>query len=136
MEDYFKAITLWLATGTEASAAVLIGLAVIEGTIGALWLFVPGMASRGKPDAPQDRKEEVRLRLGRWLAVALEFELAADTLRTAVAPTWNEIGQLAAIVVLRTVLNYFLQQEIDKAQLRDTRRVVSGGALPDAASAG
>ena len=136
MEDYFKAITLWLATGTEASAAVLIGLAVIEGTIGALWLFVPGMPSRGKPDAPQDPKEEVRLRLGRWLAVALEFELAADILRTAVAPTWNEIGQLAAIVVLRTVLNYFLQQEIDKAQLRDIRRVVSGGALPDAASAG
>ena len=136
MEDYFKAITLWLATGTEASAAVLIGLAVIEGTIGALWLFVPGMPSRGKPDAPQDRKEEVRLRLGRWLAVALEFELAADILRTAVAPTRNEIGQLAAIVVLRTVLNYFLQQEIDKAQLRDTRRVVSGGASPDAASAG
>ena len=119
MEDYFKAITLWLATGTEASAAVLIGLAVIEGTIGALWLFVPGASPRGKSNAPQDRKEEVRLRLGRWLAVALEFELAADILRTAVAPTWNEIGQLAAIVVLRTVLNYFLQQEIDKAQRRD-----------------
>ena len=136
MEDYFKAITLWLATGTEASAAVLIGLAVIEGTIGALWLFVPGMPSRRGPDAPQDQKEEVRLRLGRWLAVALEFELAADILRTAVAPTWNEIGQLAAIVVLRTVLNYFLQQEIDKAQLRDTGRVTRDGASPDAASAG
>jgi len=61
----------------------------------------------------QDAKEAVRLRLGRWLAVALEVELAADILRTAVAPTWNEVGQLAAIVVLRTVLNYVLQQEIE-----------------------
>ncbi len=52
----------------------------------------------------------MRLKLGRWLAVALEFELAADILRTAVAPTWTEIGQLAAIAVLRTALNYFLQR--------------------------
>ncbi len=118
MEDLFKAITLWLAAGTEAAAALIIGLAAIEATIRALWLFVPGAARRSDGDPLSDKKEEVRLRLGRWLAVALEFELAADILRTAVAPTWNEIGQLAAIVVLRTVLNYFLQQEIDKAQRR------------------
>jgi uncharacterized membrane protein len=69
----------------------------------------------------------VRLRLGRWLAVALEFELAADVLRTAVAPTWNEIGQLAAIVVLRTALNYFLQKEIDKAEARREGRTEQSG---------
>ena len=62
--------------------------------------------------------EQVRLNLGRWLALALEFELAADILRTAVAPTWNEIGQLAAIIVLRTALNFFLQREIDYASDR------------------
>ena len=50
--------------------------------------------------------------------MALELELGADILRTAVAPTWNEIGQLAAIVVLRTALNFFLQKEIDKAAER------------------
>ena len=118
MEATFKTITLWLAAGTEAAAALIIGLAALEATVRALWLFVPGAVGSG-PDAP-DRKEDVRLRLGRWLAVALEFELAADILRTAVAPTWNEIGQLAAIVVLRTTLNYFLQQEIDKSTRRGT----------------
>ena len=118
VEELFKTITLWLAAGTEAAAALIIGLAVIDSTIHTLWLFVPGVLVRTGDDPLSDRKEEVRLRLGRWLAVALEFELAADILRTAVAPTWNEIGQLAAIVVLRTVLNYFLQQEIDKAQRR------------------
>lgn len=46
--------------------------------------------------------------------VALEFELAADILRTGITPTWFDIGQLAAIAALRTGLNYFLQQEIDK----------------------
>ncbi len=119
MEDIFKAITLWLATGTEAAAALIIGLAAIEATIGALSLFLPGASRGGKGGEPADRKEEVGLRIGGWLAVALEFELAADILRTAVAPTWTEIGQLAAIAVLRTALNYFLQQEIDKAQSRN-----------------
>ena len=116
MEDTFKAITLWLATGTEGAAALIIGLASMEGIIRALLLFVPGLGPKGEPE--DRRKEDVRLKLGRWLAVALEFELAADILRTAVAPTWNEIGQLAAIAVLRTALNYFLQQEIDKAEMR------------------
>ncbi len=54
----------------------------------------------------------IRLRLGRGMSVALELLLAADILRTAVAPTWNDIGQLAAIVVLRTALNFFLDREI------------------------
>ena len=51
--------------------------------------------------------------LGQWLAVGLEFELAADILRTAVTPTWNNIEQLIAIAALRTGLNYFLEREID-----------------------
>jgi uncharacterized membrane protein len=118
--DILKQLTIWLASGVETAAAVLIGLAAIEATWRSLLLFVPGRDAGRPQDAkgPQDAKEMVRLRLGRWLAVALEFELAADILRTAVAPTWNEIGQLAAIVVLRTVLNYFLQAEIDKAVAR------------------
>jgi uncharacterized membrane protein len=50
--------------------------------------------------------------LGKWLAVALEFELAADILNTAVTPTWSDIEKLAAIAALRTALNYFLEREI------------------------
>ena len=110
--EELKQGTLWLAAAVEASAALVIGLAALEATVRALLLFLPHRPSPGAPD----EKEAVRLRLGRWLAVALELELGADILRTAVAPTWNEIGQLGAIVVLRTALNYFLQLEIDKAQ--------------------
>ena len=126
--DLFKQITIWLASGVEGAAAVLIGLAAIQGTVGSLILFLPGRRLSAVPGSPQDEKEAVRLRLGRWLAVALEFETAADILRTAVAPTWNEIGQLAAIVVLRTALNYFLEQEIDKAASRQPGARVPGHA--------
>ena len=52
------------------------------------------------------------------LGVGLELTLGADILRTVVAPTWEEIGRLAAIVVLRTTPNYFLRQEIEHAARR------------------
>lgn len=54
----------------------------------------------------------VRLDLGRFLALGLEFQLGADLLRTAVAPTFREIGQLACIAAIRTGLNFFLGREI------------------------
>ncbi len=97
----------FLARGVELAAAVVIGIAAAEATVKALLLFVTR-------SAPPAAKTEVRLTLGRWLAVGLEFELAADILRTAVSPSWNEIGQLAAIAVLRTALNFFLAREIER----------------------
>jgi uncharacterized membrane protein len=59
--------------------------------------------------------EEVRLLLGRYLALGLEFELGADILATAVSPSWNEIGKLAAIASIRTALNLFLARELAAA---------------------
>ncbi len=109
--------TRYLATGVEAGAALIVMVAAIQ----ALWRV--GILLVKQED--ERAKENIRLSFGRWLALALEFMLAGDILRTTIAPTWNEIGQLAAIVVLRTVLNYFLQLEIDRA---DAAR----GAVPSA----
>ena len=107
MIDTVKIWTGWLATGVEAAAAFVIAVAVLRALVGAgRLLLAPG----GQNDA---FSEGVRLRLARWLAVALEFALAADILRTAVAPSWDEIGKLAAIATLRTLLNFFLQREIE-----------------------
>jgi uncharacterized membrane protein len=59
--------------------------------------------------------EEVRLLLGRYLALGLEFALGADILATVVAPSWEEIGKLAAIAGIRTALNFFLERELERA---------------------
>src|ERR1051325_6410437 len=80
---------LWierLAAGVELAAALIIGLAALE----AVWKAVPLFLRHGMA---QEVKVEVRLSLGRWLALGLEFALAADILRTAVAPSWRDIGQ-------------------------------------------
>lgn len=65
----------------------------------------------------------VRLGLGRFLALGLEFQLAGDVLKTAIAPSFHEIGQLAAVAAIRTSLNYFLSREVreERAQLTPSR---------------
>lgn len=108
VKEHAQHAMLVLADTIQLCAAVLIGLAAIQAIFWSLIIFF----RRGSKECAT---EDVRLRLGRWLVLALEFQVAADILRTAVAPTWDEIGQLAAIVVLRTVLNFFLQMEIEKA---------------------
>ncbi len=54
----------------------------------------------------------LRLTFGRWLALALEFQLGADVLATTVAPTFEALGKLGAIAIIRTFLNYFLNKEL------------------------
>lgn len=103
---------------TEAIAAVIIGYAVIELVFRTL-LFVARSLRTGLQSGDDlNLKEAIRLRLGTWLALALEVLIAADILKTVVAPTWQELGQLAAIIVLRIVLNFFLQRDIDAAARR------------------
>lgn len=103
-EASFKHLVGYLELGIEGCAAVIIAWAALE----AAGRVVRAAVRRDDPHA----RETIRLGLGRWLALALEFELAADILGTAIAPTWEEIGQVAAIIALRTTLNYFLQREI------------------------
>ena len=61
-----------------------------------------------------DSNTEIRLFLGRYLALGLEFQIGADILSTAVAPTFDDVLLLGAIVVIRTVLNYFLTKELER----------------------
>jgi uncharacterized membrane protein len=117
MEE-LKTLTLWFAACADSGAALVIGLATIEATVRAIGAFITHMFGP-TPTAANDEKEAIRLRLGRWLALGLEFLLAADILRTAVAPSWTDIGQLAAIVILRIVINYFLQRDIDRVTAQE-----------------
>ena len=61
-----------------------------------------------------DTNTEIRLYLGRFLALGLEFQIGADILSTAVAPSFDDVLLLGAIVVIRTVLNYFLSKELER----------------------
>ncbi|MFC5272199.1 DUF1622 domain-containing protein [Adhaeribacter terreus] len=105
MEEIIKMITVYLARLVEVGAAMIIGFATIK----AFYLYIRDLILNKSPCLP---RSEIRQNLGRSLALALEFLLGADILQTAVAPTWDDIGKLAAIAVLRTGLNYFLALEM------------------------
>ncbi|ADV67214.1 DUF1622 domain-containing protein [Deinococcus maricopensis] len=105
MDHVIRDGTFVLSSLVEGAAAIIIAIAVIQACVRTALAFVG-----------RDRPEHLRLMLGRWLAVALELLLAADILRTAVAPSWDDIGKLAAIAALRTLLNYFLEREIHVQQ--------------------
>lgn len=117
-------ITLALARWVEAGAAVVIAISSAR----SLWNYLRAVIADQSLAVP---KEEIRLSLGRSLALALELELGADILKTAVAPTWNDIGLLAAIAVLRTALNYFLERELRNAEKRQPPLTALSTPLPD-----
>jgi uncharacterized membrane protein len=74
----------------------------------------------------------IRLSFARYLTLALELQLAADILSTAVAPTWERIGKLAAIAIIRTALNYFLSLEMKGERASDEAALRGHREVPDA----
>lgn len=125
LETWIRELTLTTSLVVEGVAATIVACGVIEAIV-RLVIAIPRHSGGAGPQIAHDAKEEIRLRLGRWLALALELLLGADILRTAVAPTWSEIGQLAAIAAIRTALNFFLQREIDAAQMRRADQPAGG----------
>lgn len=117
MEEVVKHITDLVSSVVELVAVVVIVLALLH--------FLYAYArSRFQPDV-QKKNAWLRVQFGSSLTVALELLLAADILATAVAPTWDDIGKLAAIATIRTALNYFLEKE-----LRDMEKRMSANTAP------
>ena len=105
MEEFLVTAVGYLRLAVEAIGAAIIGIGVLSTTFRyALSLL----------ELRKYSYTEIRLHLGSYLALGLDFQLGADILGTAVSPTFEEVQLLAAIVVIRTVLNYFLSKEIER----------------------
>jgi uncharacterized membrane protein len=109
MKEAAEIVTKYLSSAVELAAALIIAGALVE----ALFSF----AKRIIKNDDSLSNERIRIKFGSYVAVALELLLGADVLATAVAPTWNDIGKLAAIAVLRTALNFFLERELKNSGL-------------------
>jgi uncharacterized membrane protein len=120
MEDVTRAEVLvrlvgpWLVHIVEACAVLTILYGVVRAFLASLWWVVRDMDT-----VPLT---QIRVSLGRALSLALEFLLAADILQTMLSPTLDQVGMLAAIAVIRTLLNYFLAKEIEQ----ETRELSHG----------
>ncbi|MBC5784045.1 DUF1622 domain-containing protein [Ramlibacter sp. USB13] len=109
-EEGVRAGVEWLRLGVETLGALVIAVGVLLAIAG---LARHALHERGRSFTP------IRLAFARYLTLALELQLAADILSTSVAPTWERIGKLAAIAVIRTALNYFLSKEIEQERRQE-----------------
>ncbi len=100
----------------RAISLLIEGVAVIVVAYGALEAFVRLLGLAAKPSTTHGVRKEIWRRFGTWLLLGLEFELAADIISSVVSPSWKDIGELAAIAVIRTFLNYFLEHDLEKAE--------------------
>lgn len=112
-EGWARALVQWLRLGVETLGALIVALGVVL----AAALFLRALLTRRTADF-----NAIRLTLARYLALALEFQLGADILSTAVAPSWTEIGKLGAVAVIRTTLNYFLSKEMKEERTDERSR--------------
>jgi uncharacterized membrane protein len=113
MEQLAKSITTIISHAAEIVAAMIIGAALVR----IVFLYLSGSWQTkvfNKTVGSKANPEKLRVGFGSAVAVALELMLGADVLATAVAPSWNDIGQLAAIAIIRTALNYFLGKELNE----------------------
>ncbi len=114
-EEWLRSAVGLLVRVVECGAALVIFAAA------ALAFARLGRVALGRGASSGAGLTPVRLSFARLLALGLEFQLAADLLRTAVAPTFPQIGQLAAVAAIRTALNYFLSRELRDEAAHEAR---------------
>jgi uncharacterized membrane protein len=96
-------------TFVEAVAVLVVTYGAIEAFIKLVWIGVTPSVTHGE-------RKAVWRRFGMWLLLGLEFELAADIIGSVVSPSWKDIGELGAIAVIRTFLNYFLERDLESSE--------------------
>jgi uncharacterized membrane protein len=108
MENDLKNILefLYIAIGSIGVGIILWGVLI------AIFSFLKLEFSKFKDESIYRERESIRHHFASYLLLALEFLIAADIIITVIHPTFEEIGILASIVAIRTVISYFLEKEI------------------------
>jgi uncharacterized membrane protein len=108
MDEIFKQLAANVALAVQAVAAILIAYGALNAVAKAVGHVLHRRSAIGW-------RKEIFVSFGVWLLLGLQFALAADIVRSLISPSWNDIGQLAAIAVIRTFLNYFLEKDLSEA---------------------
>lgn len=105
MEEFLNIAASWGALALEAVAAMLVVYGAMEALV--------RMARLPFNQSDPVMRRRIWMNFAQWIILALEFALGADIIRTAIAPTWDDIGKLAAIAAIRTGLSFFLERDIE-----------------------
>jgi uncharacterized membrane protein len=109
----------WLALVSEPAITLLDAVALLVILIGTVEVLVAIVRfAFGRPS--NQVVHLVWLRYARWLVAALTFQLAADIIETSISGSWETIGRVGAIAVIRTFLNYFLERDLGETRAQST----------------
>jgi uncharacterized membrane protein len=114
MRELMFQVTEYAVLWIDAVALIVIIVSTFWAIVGMVRLII------GKPTAHERR--EVWLRYARWLIVGLTFQLAADIIETSITTDWEAIARVAAIAVIRTMLNYFLEKDFNEVRTEDAEK--------------
>jgi uncharacterized membrane protein len=115
MQELVKQLAEHVALSIELVAILVVTVGTLEAVAATIRMIFTGRSDTAR--------REALLRYARWLAAGLTFQLAGDIVHTAVAPTWDGIGRLAAIAVIRTFLTFFLERDINEMRERNGRQI-------------
>lgn len=111
-------IQVLIVESLEAAGLIVGWLGVIIiliGVIKSLRAFIVSELGRNK----RFDIDMVRYKLGTYLLLGLEFLVAADILETVFAPSLERISILGWIVIIRTILNFFLNKELERIEKKE-----------------
>src|SRR6186713_1382751 len=103
---------------SEHAILVIDALALVIIVFAALEAFIRSIRGMFAP-LPAHERRDIWLRFARWLVAGLTFQLAADVIETSITNDWQAIGRIAAIAVIRTFLNYFLDRDVEEIRQRE-----------------
>jgi uncharacterized membrane protein len=113
----------WLTPIAESAVIIIHAMALVIIAIGTLQAFLRCVHLIFSSSAAGSQFRSFYLQYARWLVGGLTFQLAADIIGSSIAPTWDEIGHLGAIAVIRTFLNFFLERDLAEVEHREAESI-------------
>ena len=109
----------WLTVIAAHMILIIHAMALLVVAFGTVQAFVQSVRAMLDRSPTGHRFHRGYVQYARWLVAGLTFQLAADIIATAFSPSWEEIGHLAAISVIRTFVNYFLERDMAAFEERE-----------------
>ena len=121
MENFVTDVARQIALAINIVSIVVVAGGVVQAVVELLHALI-------KRTATIAAKRAMWIDFARWLIAGLTFQLAADVVETAIAPTWDDLGKFAAIAAIRTLLSYSLDRDMDAVNERQRADNVRAGA--------
>jgi len=110
MHEFLVGVIAYIVPFTE-----LLGAAVVTwGSLHGLFMLLRRVWQTMNKQPEQGSLRDIRIAIGEKMSLGLDFFLAGDIIQTIVIPSKDTLLVLGGIVVIRTVMAYFLAKEIEK----------------------